>query len=499
MSNCSKRPGRGVLPNDIELYDLLAEKSSETLPGFLDYFIADSRPPKRLKRIIEPWQSVLYGLLIPLFESAAGHRGDLERKAAYVTAPRGHAKTSMLAQMAAWSLCFAKRPISITVAASDKEQSHIFLDRLAKEASHNPWLAKRLKIRNFQVYGPTGVLTVISSDAPSSSGKLDDITLLDEICWWKKKELFDVLMSGRNKRKDGIFIVISNAGTTESWQYELFKSAQKSSNWITHEVPPFSATWLDKAAIEDDRNMLLPSLYRRLHQNIWTNLQEECGFVTREQIEACVNYTRQSGYKGWRYFCAVDYGAVFDRSAACVVHAEGDEIYLDDLQIWQGTHQNRMQIKVLEDWITDKIKRYRIARLICDVYQLEALCQHFERHISVERFSFTGGHHVALAENLRSLILNKRLHIYPNAGSLALANGNSENLVDEISSLIIEEHGQRWRFQHLPGRHDDMTIVLGMGAYYAVQERQGSLLDPPLEPLNREKTLREAENRFMWD
>ncbi len=483
--------------DDVQLYDQLAEKSAVTLEGYLKFLIVDSRPPARLNKIVEPWQRDLYNLLTPLFESAAGHRTDIDCKAAFITAARGHAKTSMLAQLCIWSLCFSRRPLNITVAASDKEQSHIFLDRIAKEAAHNSWLSTKLKIHNFNVVGPTGHLSIISSDAPSSSGKLDDITICDEVCWWKKRDLMDILMSGRAKRKDGVFIVISNSGCLDTWQYELLQTAKQSTRWVTHEVPPFSASWLDRAAIEDDKKILLPSLYRRLHENVWIDPAEENQFITREQIEACVNCQQQASGKKHRYFVAMDYGSVWDRSAACVMHAVGDDVYLDALDIWQGSQQERMQVSVLEQWLKDKLQAFHVARFIADPYQLEQLCQRFERHILVERFSFSGGHHVQLAENLRSLILNKRLHIYPHAGQITLSNGKKEDLVDEISSLIIEEKGQRWRFQHLPGKHDDLTIVIAMSALYCIRERQGSTVEPEMQPIDTTALLRKKQLDFM--
>lgn len=274
--------------NDLELYDALANKSSATLQGYLDYVIVDSRPPRRLKLIMESWQLALYGLLTPLFESACGGPKS-ERRAAFVVAPRGFSKTSTQAQLLNWALCYSKRPITATAAAADRDQAQILIDRMRKEASHNRWLAKQLHFKNYQVTGPTGVLDVVSSDAPTATGRLDDILVMDELTSWKKRDLFDVLMSGRNKRRDSIAVIISNAGMMNTWQHDVWQMAHGSGQWITHEVPAFSASWLDKQAIEDDRKLLLVSTFRRMHENVWVSANEEAGFLSRQEIEACID------------------------------------------------------------------------------------------------------------------------------------------------------------------------------------------------------------------
>jgi hypothetical protein len=92
---------------------------------------------------------------------------------------------------------------------------------------------------------------------------------------------------------------------------------------------------------------------------------------------------------------------------------------------------------------------------VLDKTNLEQLAQKFERRLNVERFSFHGDSHHKMAENIRSLVLNQRLTIYPNAGYVEKSDGSYDTLVTEIANLIVVERAGLYRLDHRPGFHDD--------------------------------------------
>src|SRR4051794_29783893 len=101
-----------ALLESIQLYDKLAFlESKQSIENYIKRIVVDSHPPRRLKHIIKPWQMDLYKVLIPLFEAAAGFPITTDKKAAFITAGKGSSKTSMIAQLVSWVLCFAKRKI----------------------------------------------------------------------------------------------------------------------------------------------------------------------------------------------------------------------------------------------------------------------------------------------------------------------------------------------------------------------------------------------------
>lgn len=191
-----------------------------------------------------------------------------------------------------------------------------------------------------------------------------------------------------------------------------------------------------------------------------------------------------------RHIAAIDLGIVNDRTAACVVHTEGEIVVLDRLDCWQGKPEDRVKLTEIESWVEGVIRNFNLVKLVLDPWNLEQIAQNFERYVDVQRFSFGGGNHFALAQNLRTLILNHRLKIYPRAGLLQLADGRHEDLVDEMSQLVVEEKTNgTYRLNHLPNKHDDRTICLAMACLAAVK------LDRYVDPVR----LLEALNMPKWE
>lgn len=469
-----------------ELERRYLEASRKGIWDYLQCLTIDTRPPQRFKDLIKhnPWQADLINILAPIFEAATGHKPKTKSNV-YVTAGRGHGKTSLFALLSAWALCFAKYPVKMYAAAGDKDQANILTERMQAEAAQNPWLAKLLTSKVREVQGPSGTLEVLTSDAPTSTGLIADVYLIDELTSHKSRKLWDALLSGKDKRPDAAWCVISNAGIKGTWQHDILRTAQQDpKRWVVHEIPALSASWLNREDIEAQRPYLIPAEFKRLHLNEWCDQNEENAFVLRYQIENCVTSTQQTEGRGHKYIMAADYASVHDRTAAAVMHMEDDDVYLDDLKVWQGKPEDRMQIERLEQWLTEKMQSFDIRRLILDPYQLESTAQKFEKKLPVERFSFGGSHHYQLAENLRSLIVTRRLHIYPKAGPLTLPDGTIEDLVEEITQLVIEEKGQgRWRFNHLPGKHDDRAIVLALASLALVRQKRGTGVWLPPEPI----------------
>jgi len=468
----------------IELYDAIAYlESQQSLRNYIDRIVVDSRPPQRLKHIIEPWQNNLYNVLIPLFEAAAGFPRTTNQLACFITAGKGSSKTSTIAQLVSWALCFSKRPISAICAAADKEQAAILLDRIERETAHNSWM--QLDIRNYEVQGPTGNLKVLSSDSSTCQGYIPDLIVCDELTFWKKRDLCDALLSGRNKRKDCVFIILSNAGILGTWQYKIWQQAGESPNWIQYAVPSFSANWMSKEAIEEDRKMLLPALYKRLYLNEWADPGVDNGYLTLEQLQTCVdqNWSYQTkGNPNFIYVMGLDGGIVGDRTAAILMHAEGDTVVLDKVDVWQPSRSNRMPISTIEAWMDNCISNFQVRSLVLDSHNLEQTAQKYERRLDVERFSFRGDSHYKMAENLRSLVVNQRLKLYPNAGHLEKADGSTDTLITEIANLITVEKNGFYRLDHRPGFHDDIYCALAIAALETVKYRSiPRIAFPPLQ------------------
>ena len=359
-----------------------------------------------------------------------------------------NSKTSIIAMLCNWCLVYAKHSIRIVAAAADRDQAQILIDRCKAEAVGNPWLKESLHCKHYEVLGPQGILTALSADAPTSSGLLADLYIVDELSWHAKRDLFDILYSGKDKRPTGCFIIISNAGEKGTWQHELWESSKKNPRWLCHEVPPMSASWLDEALIEDQRATLPLTLFKRLHMNVWTAPGEDNAFVTREQLTPCLVGVESLGDREHSHVISIDYGMTKDRTALCVAHADDNGIVvLDTLSCWQGNQQSHVQIGRIEEWVREQMTNFRVSKIVLDAFQLEGLAQKFEPYVTVERVNFGGNMFTKLSENLRSLILSQRIKLYPGAGSLPVKN-KMEDLADELLDLQIVQKSTGWSWGH---------------------------------------------------
>ena len=446
------------------------------LQGDLDHLVVDSSPvPRPWVDVVEPWQREFYGLLQQLFERAAG-MGSMEGpRCLYATLPRGHAKTSGVAQLVSWAITYGKRHVEVVAAASDRDQAALLAQRIDRETACNPWLAAKIKRHNYHVNGVKGHVRILSSDAPSASGQHPDIIVCDEITWWKDRTLFDMLFSGRNKKPHLAFIVLTNAGIIGTWQYDIWKQAQEDKeNWLTYETSGSVASWLNPKAIEADRKLLPPSLAKRLYDNLW---QTEAGeFVTREQIEACIdpNWAEQHRYQSrFDYVLGMDWGSKKDRATACVTHLEEktQTVVLDKMWIHQGTPDSPTPIELMDSWGNEAYRDFRITDFVCDPMQIQVIVQKMSaRGVRVREEPMGWASLHKLSMNLRSLIVTGKLRLYAKAGFLTLPDGTLEDLVDEMAKLVVEEtQAGRWRFQHLPNKHDDRTMSLALSCLGAVR------------------------------
>jgi len=296
--------------------------------------------------------------------------------------------------------------------------------------------------------------------------------VLDELTHWPKRGLFDTVVSGREKRPGSVLIVITNAGTLNTWQHDVFKEAKQSKDWFVYESPGTIAGWMDPKRLAELRRMIPAGLGKRLFDNKWTDPAEESGFVTRDEAAGCVDsslHRRKFGLKERRpYFAAIDYGVVKDRCVLCVVHVEDGKVILDKMDVWQGSHTNRTKVADVERWIEDVEKAFHHPTFVVDPYQMEGTLQKYENYYDIRRFESRGGKtNYQLAANLRSLIMNKRIAWYPQAGSL-IQNSRHHDLLDEFCDVTLAPRSYGFTICNDGNTHDDRVVCLGAAALTAI-------------------------------
>jgi hypothetical protein len=459
---------------------LLAESASSTSCfRYLNHVIIDSRPdPTLFREIAEPWQWALVNKILPAIEHVANIRPDYAaHRNFWLTLPKGHDKSSLIARLINWALAFNTRSFTGYVAAADKEQAGLLAKAMQDESRLNPWLAKRLDFRNWKIHGINGSsIEILAADAASSHGIRGDLLIVDELTHWHKPDLWNALLSGREKRPGSVLIVITNAGLKYTWQHDTLETFKSSPRWFVYEAPGKLASWMDSAAMDDLRRTVPPQLARRLFDNEWVDPSDGCNFLTRKEVDECVSndYTPHViGQSGVSYIASIDYGPVRDRTVCTLIHRnEDDTLHVDRMDVMQGSRENPVKIEAVERWIDDIRSKYELTSLVIDPYQMESTFQKFTGTLPVHKFEARGGKsNYEMAQTVRSLVVNKKLFWYPDCGTIFIQGGGKHTLVDEFCELITKVMSYGFRIDHLPNRHDDRAISLGMACLEALRVR----------------------------
>lgn len=484
-------PDDYTLQRRVEVARAVAEmRASRGLLDYLNHVVINKVPePKKFAEVAEPWQWQLAKTYAPRLDWLAGNQAEeTGAKCFWFTLPRGHDKTGSIGRAMNYLLRFSKRPLELVVGARDKDQAGIILQSMKTERTLNPFL-KPLDFDKWEVTGPGGRMRVLAADAPSVYGETLDFMLMEEPTHWTRPDLFNALWSGRHKRPGACFMVLSNAGEKGTWQWDTLQIAKSSDIWHVWEAPERVqlASWMTTAEVAETRKFLPPGLARRVIDNVWIDANEEKGWVTYAEALQCLDTSLLpcfSGDQAVHYFAGIDYGPKRDRTALVILHREGDaSVVVDHLTVWQGSPDQPVQIKAVDDWIDNVAIRQFNADLVVDPYQMEASIQKYEHVHKVIRFEPRGGKsNYELAENLRSLIVNQRLRYPLGAGTLTLPNGQVETLTQELSEVVACPTSYGYRID-TPSKktkdrrtvHDDRTVALGMASLLAIRDQIGGV------------------------
>lgn len=474
-------------------YAMADRMSSLSYENYLKYVVINSAPdPQLFKERAEAWQWDQARTIGPAIESITrirkGYRG---KRAFFRTMPRGHDKSSSIGRLMNWALGYTTKYFSAVVAAADREQAGLLLEFMNIEAELNPWLKKRLDFRQNRVVGRYGSnLKVLAADAYGSFGLNNDIIICDELTHWANEKLWNTLISGSGKRPGMVTIIITNAGMKGSWQWTVRERARTSPTWQLYEAPGPMASWMNTEEARENLKMLPPSEYRRCIRNEWLDPAEDCGYVSRVEAEYCELLGRdmglfrtERGIDGREYFAGVDYGPKKDRTVLTLGHRVNNTFVVDQMSVLEGKDfpDKRVPVTLVEEWIDKNRKVYPNCVFVVDPYQMEGTIQALQGVANIERFEPRAGKaNYELAQILRSAIVNGRLGWYTGCGEIFAPDDlgiiRLHTLVDEFADLIIKPTAAGYRLDHLPGKHDDRVVSLGMAVWRALsKERRRNL------------------------
>jgi phage terminase large subunit-like protein len=293
------------------------------------------------------------------------------------------------------------------------------------------------------------------------------------------------VVSAVPKVATGRLVVLTTAGDPAHWSARVRDHALASPRWRVREVPG-PTPWVDPAALEEQRALLTPSAYARLHLNEWTAAEDRLTNI--DDLRACVTLDGPLEHEqGVRYAIGLDLGLVNDRAVGVVCHLErpssglpspaailagtdqaprpAGRVVLDRMEVWAGTRAAPVQLQAVEEWVLEAHHAYRRPPLVFDPFQAVGMAQRLERRgVRAVPFTFSSGSVGRLASTLYRLLRDRRL-----------ALPDDPDLIDELANVRLRETTPGvFRMDHDPGRHDDRAIALALAAQHLLDRPERS-------------------------
>jgi phage terminase large subunit-like protein len=412
-------------------------------------------------------------LLAPVFARDAS--GLPRFRLVYLELPRGHWKSGGAAAIALTEATLVDAPTDVVIAAADRDQAAIVLENLDGYVARNSHLAGLVHVRGDErIVGDNGSrIRVIASDAPSAwglGGTHQRFRLIaDELTVWKSGAMWEPLISATGKVADAQTVVLSNAGFDpgeRSWQWGVRETAGREAWGYLFSAPGVIASWITRGWIEQMRALLPPAAFERVIENRWTSGVGD--FVTEAQWRRCVDvlleraavapiFVSAGGFVPG-FVAGLDLGLTKDRTALAIAHRDGDDVVLDDLQVWSGSRKAPVSITAVERALVDASRRFRPLRVLADPWQFQGSIERLRRSgVSIEEFTFGTGSVQRLSQTLYHAITSAALRVFPDV-----------ELEREVLGLVVRETGGGWRIDHRAGGYSDRAIALAMAVHGAL-------------------------------
>jgi phage terminase large subunit-like protein len=412
----------------------------------------------------------------------------------FLTRPRGASKTTDLAGIAVAAL-LEQLPDGAQgyAVASDRDQARLLVAEMAGFARRTPELAGALQVESWRVAARSGAaITALAADGPGAYGLRPHLVIADELAQWSStpgpRDVWQAVVSAVPKVAAGRLVVLTTAGDPAHWSARVRDHALVSPRWRVHEVPG-PCPWIDPGALAEQRALLAPSAFARLHLNQWTAAEDR--LTTVDDLRACVTLDGPlAPARGIRYVIGLDLGLTNDRAVAAVAHADqqtgtdlspwltvegaatakpkersSTRVVLDRLEVWAGSRANPVRLETVEAWLIEAHRAYGNAPVVYDPFQAVGMAQRLERRgIRAEAFTFSSTSVGRLASTLYRLLRDHQF-----------ALPDDRELLDELANVRLRETSPGvFRMDHDPGQHDDRAIALALAAHRLLEAPERS-------------------------
>lgn len=462
------------------------------------YFLSNHYYLERGKLIeLEPFQVEILDALYPQDSSRPFDH-------CLIGLPRKQGKSSLLAGIILWELLFADtNSPEVYCVSGDEDQAKIIFNKVKKAARRNPEIKKLSHItkNTIEVEAVDGIFKALAADVDSSYGLNPSACVMDEFAT-SSWDLWTSLITGMGAREAlgeyPIAFLIGTAGwdlTSPFFQlYDKCQRGEKDSSTFFYWRNDMPATFTSPKWIEKMRKRLRPEQFQRFIENKW--VQGSGSFVTQEDVKRCLDRSlrpQSKGQAGFSYILACDLGLTKDRSVTSIVHKDKDRVILDSMRVWEGSRDDPVLIGDIEEDIRTSYKRFDLAKITVDPWQLKSTIEKFKRDgYQIEEFTFSGGNIAKLSSNLYYLIHNGLLRFW-----------DDPDLVGELLSVQAREKSYGTRIDHRSGQFSDRVISLGMACLACVQldivQPNFFVIDPNEPDYDPNETPEERKKRIWGD
>jgi hypothetical protein len=386
-------------------------------------------------------------------------------------------------------LLFGARFGEAYAAANDLEQaqSRVF-QAIKRIVECSPLLMHEAKITADRIVFPAfynATISAIASDYASAAGANPTISVFDELWAYTSERsyrLWDEMIPPPT-RKIACRLTVTYAGFEgESVLLQaLYKRGLAQPQvgpslyagdgllmaWHHEPIAP----WQTEAWLAEMRRSLRPNQYLRMIRNEFVT--SESVFVDMSAWDRCVDprLGHAVSNRALPIYVGIDASVKHDSSAivACTWDATAQQVRLVAHHVFQPSPDQPLDFEAtIERTVLDWSRRFCIARILFDPYQMVATAQRLTRAgVPIEEFPQSPANLTAASQNLFELINAGDLVCYPDAG-MRLA----------IARAVAVEGPRGWKISKEKQSHKiDSVIALGMAALAAVRgQGEGSYL-----------------------
>jgi phage terminase large subunit-like protein len=316
------------------------------------------------------------------------HPAKLVFRLVVLSEPKKSGKTFVAALLALW-WALTRHHTEVILVANDEEQATGRVFKTAVDLiEHNKALEGECEVYTSQIRMHNGTtITPISSDFKGAAGSRHSLCIFDELWGFeqeKARRLYEELTPPPSEASAWLLIVTYAGFLGESGLLESIYQRGMSGRRVDKELECYEndelfmfwshtarQPWQDEKYYEQQRKILRPAQFERLHKNEW--LSSESRFIDPSIWDQNVLPGLENDPTG-ALFIGIDASVKHDSTAlVCVKYAaESDSLVLADHRIWVPSADSPMDFEATIEFYLRRFDGWRtsIEKILVDPFQM---------------------------------------------------------------------------------------------------------------------------------